>query len=381
MNLRTFIAGLFAIGYAFVDFSWGYAATRNVKNYGAKGNGTADDTTAIRNAIAACQPGDTLQFPAGTYKVTGVIKPKSDMTLDFLGGAKLVQAGNAHLMFFDHVSNVTTFNMRLRHNSNARTSNPLRIDGADNCTLNDTLIERTDAWNVYLLGGSHHIRLDGMTIQKGRTGNIDDGVDFAECHDCWLLDFDIHTNDDAVSFKSYNNVGGTHHITVQNGKLQSDQAAPIGFGTEIDTDLYAILVDDVEIVGSLHGVYFRLTDSARAGNLSDIEIRNITHNAPLVAPWPQNFVFVQKYDTLNRTANISIHDYTYVGEPYDGIHVMRASGFTLSNITATVPNNDSRWSIWLEDADNNSFSLNMAGFTNHANIDALSTGNTLAGVY
>lgn len=44
----------------------------NVKtDYGATGNGSTDDTTAINNAIAAANSsGATLYFPAGTYKVT-----------------------------------------------------------------------------------------------------------------------------------------------------------------------------------------------------------------------------------------------------------------------------------------------------------------------
>lgn len=40
-----------------------HATVRNVESYGAKGDGTTNDTAAIGNAIAALQPGDTLLFP------------------------------------------------------------------------------------------------------------------------------------------------------------------------------------------------------------------------------------------------------------------------------------------------------------------------------
>ena len=43
----------------------------NVKNYGAKGDGTTDDTNAVQSALAS---GMDLYFPNGTYKITKNIK-------------------------------------------------------------------------------------------------------------------------------------------------------------------------------------------------------------------------------------------------------------------------------------------------------------------
>lgn len=40
----------------------------NVKSYGAVGNGTTDDTTAIQAAITACPAGGMVYFPPGNYK-------------------------------------------------------------------------------------------------------------------------------------------------------------------------------------------------------------------------------------------------------------------------------------------------------------------------
>lgn len=51
-----------------------FAATRNVKtDCSAVGNGVANDTAAINSCIALLMSGDTLLFPAGTYKVTGTL--------------------------------------------------------------------------------------------------------------------------------------------------------------------------------------------------------------------------------------------------------------------------------------------------------------------
>lgn len=57
----------------------------NVKSYGATGNGTTDDTTAIQNAINAAA-GNTLYIPAGTYKITTTLTVNTEMII--LGGGE-----------------------------------------------------------------------------------------------------------------------------------------------------------------------------------------------------------------------------------------------------------------------------------------------------
>lgn len=44
----------------------------NVKDCGARGDGATDDTEAIQRAIdAATQTGESVEFPAGEYLVSG----------------------------------------------------------------------------------------------------------------------------------------------------------------------------------------------------------------------------------------------------------------------------------------------------------------------
>jgi hypothetical protein len=52
----------------------------SVKDFGAKGDGTTDDTAAIRSAVAACS-GAQLYFPAGTYLVSGIIDLVSNISI------------------------------------------------------------------------------------------------------------------------------------------------------------------------------------------------------------------------------------------------------------------------------------------------------------
>jgi polygalacturonase len=51
----------------------------SVKHFGAKGDGSTDDTAAIQRAIRATKSG-TLVFPAGTYKLSSTLTLQSGVT-------------------------------------------------------------------------------------------------------------------------------------------------------------------------------------------------------------------------------------------------------------------------------------------------------------
>lgn len=53
----------------------------NVRNEGATGNGTTDDTAAINAAAAKVPPGGVLYFPAGNYSVSSLTFAQSELTL------------------------------------------------------------------------------------------------------------------------------------------------------------------------------------------------------------------------------------------------------------------------------------------------------------
>src|SRR5262249_14267178 len=47
--------------------------TRNVRNYGAPGKGSPDARAAIQKALDAALRGDSVYFPAGTYRISGSV--------------------------------------------------------------------------------------------------------------------------------------------------------------------------------------------------------------------------------------------------------------------------------------------------------------------
>jgi polygalacturonase len=70
------------------------AVVRDVKNYGAVGNGVTSDTVAINNTVAACDPNDVVYFPTGTFK-SGSIVLKSNIALELSSGATLLATNAA----------------------------------------------------------------------------------------------------------------------------------------------------------------------------------------------------------------------------------------------------------------------------------------------
>lgn len=74
-------------------------AAINVVDYGALGDGTTDDTSAIQAAIDACtNSSGTVIFPFGTY-VVSTLSPKSNVTLDLQGSTLFLKSGTNERIF------------------------------------------------------------------------------------------------------------------------------------------------------------------------------------------------------------------------------------------------------------------------------------------
>jgi hypothetical protein len=77
----------------------------NVKDYGAKGNNVADDTTAIRATVAAMYSTSTrcgtVYFPHRTYKVTGTI----DLSAKFPFAGRIAGAGMGASRIVGNINN------------------------------------------------------------------------------------------------------------------------------------------------------------------------------------------------------------------------------------------------------------------------------------
>ena len=70
-----------------------------VKDFGAVGDGLTDDTDAIQAAVSAsASVGGELVIPDGVYRASNINLP-SNVTINLLGCAKIIQANTAHSVF------------------------------------------------------------------------------------------------------------------------------------------------------------------------------------------------------------------------------------------------------------------------------------------
>jgi len=103
----------------------------NVLDYGAVGNGTTDDTTAIQNAINAAKIGNVVYFPPGTYKITAALTMYAGITLQ--GSSPVVTVFGVHT-FAKSPSRIWQ--------ATAATSCVQILGNASSDTVCDTIIER-----------------------------------------------------------------------------------------------------------------------------------------------------------------------------------------------------------------------------------------------
>ncbi|MGF7228757.1 MAG: beta strand repeat-containing protein [Candidatus Saccharibacteria bacterium] len=103
----------------------------NVKDYGAVGNGSTNDTTAIQNAInaATAASGGVVYFPAATYLLGSSLTPKSNVTLLGTGAGSIIitsYTGNAIYASTTTFSDFTVESLTFQGSVNQFPSTPTR---------------------------------------------------------------------------------------------------------------------------------------------------------------------------------------------------------------------------------------------------------------
>ena len=279
----------------------------NVKDYGATGNGSSNDTSAINNAITAANNagGGTVRFPSGTYKSSNSIHMKSNVTIQLDSGATVVGASgtgydkpesNPNDQYQDyghsHFHNAMIWGDRL---TNIAFVGSGTIDGGDHLITGNPDSGQAD--KIISLTRCDGLTVSGITLRRGGhfamlindcTNVTSDHltIDTASDRDGWnvisttnvkITNADIAANDDALVFKSDYALGAklnNGNVTVSDSKLSAKCCNALMFGSETCGDFTHYQFDRITITGAQKsGLGLVSMDGSK---ISDVHYRDIT---------------------------------------------------------------------------------------------------------
>lgn len=282
----------------------------NIRDYGAVGDGTINDASAIQAAINAAHHngGGTVLVPAGATFLSGSIELKSDVELHVERGAVLQASGNwEDITERDVVTALSsgtvtdgweesgTF-ITAHNSSNIAITGAGTIDGAgrhyvledlgpiyrmpinrpftvflidcNDVTLTDSLYRDGALWMIRLTGcesvSIHNIRIRGdMKLPNA------DGIDLDRCRDVRVSDCDIRCPDDAISLKTceeFPDSGPCENITVTNCILETRSSALV-VGVDAVAPIRNVVFENCVIKNSHRGLSINLGQDALYENI------------------------------------------------------------------------------------------------------------------
>jgi polygalacturonase len=282
----------------------------NIKNFGAKGDGKADDAIAIQKAIDACsRTGGTVFIPAPYTFMSGPFNLRSNIELYVEGGAKLLANPNEQVysksafrknpgegtiwIGGENINNLTISGTgEINGNGisfmgaeledsyvlkpfNIKDPRPhvLTIIGGNSIRIKDVHIGNSAYWTVHLIG-CNDVVINGITLLNSLKVRNSDGIDLDHSKNVRISDCYIESGDDCICLKNrreYEEFGRCENITVTNCTMTSRSCA-IKIGSENMDTIRQVVFNNCIIKKSNRGVGIQNRDE---GVVSDVIFSNM----------------------------------------------------------------------------------------------------------
>src|SRR5690349_20778275 len=379
MSRRRLLAAVsaLAIGASLLAATSASAAgTFNIRDYGATGNGSTNDSAAIQKAVdaASAAGGGTVRVPSGTYKSAKTIHLKSKVVFQLDSGSTVTGASgagydapesNPYDKYQDfghsHFHDAMFYGDRLTGIGFVGSGT---IDGGGHLITGNP--DSGEADKILSLTRCTGLTLDGVRFRRGGhfailTNNCNDitstglRIDTAGDRDGWnvisasnvtISNADIAANDDALVFKSDYALGAklpNGNVTVTGAKLSAVCCNALMFGSETCGDFTGYQFSDITITGAhKSGLGIVSMDGAK---ISDVHYRNITMSGTY-SP------IMMKIGTRKRCGN----------KPGVG----SISGITFDNVTGTHTGTNFSPTIWGADSSHRVSDVTFTGV--HLNV-------------
>ena len=313
----------------------------NVRNYGAKGNGSTNDTAAIQAAINACNgTNGSVVLDNGTF-MAGHIELKSNMTFWISDTATLKAIQNNNLypasaepntnnvsvadelgisfVYSNRANNLTITGGGKIDGNNANSfwngyiedesvrPIPVYLTQGSNIKLTNLDIVHGAMWTVVPLE-CDNVTIDGINIDSNTTENCD-GIDICDSHNVTISNSTIISQDDSICLKSGNSIG-VQNLMVKNITINKVTDNQIKFGTKSYGYFKDIVMEDIAGTGTnLAGIAIESVDGADIDNLTFNRIKMNNVGTPIFilhGAGARNWIPVGEPSKYGSVSNINI---------------------------------------------------------------------------
>ncbi|HNW49682.1 MAG TPA: glycoside hydrolase family 28 protein [Prolixibacteraceae bacterium] len=292
----------------------------NITNYGAIGDASTINTSAIQKAIdeASENGGGRVVIPAGQF-VSGTIELKSNVELHIEKGARLLGSSNRldygeneakALIHSENQQNISITGQGIIDGQGAEVVKDLykhlragRLNGKEwnvkrpgeglrpelvafeqcsNVNIRNVILKNSATW-VLTFRNSTDIKVDSLTVNSTVYWN-NDGIDVVNCNRVHIFNCNVDCADDGICLKSEGEIKGIcENITVENCTIRSSASA-FKLGTGSHGGFKNIKARNLTVFDTYRSAV--AIECVDGGVLENIDVRNVvaknTGNAILI---------------------------------------------------------------------------------------------------